>query len=80
MSVPQGKCDSEVLLRAMSMPGADIVQVLSKVEGPWAAVYWQDSSQTLWIGRDPLGKPQISINPCLTSKALLLAPIHTAPC
>ena len=56
LPVLKGKCDSKVLLGALTESEADVVDVLSRVQGPWALVYWQHQSQTLWMGRDALGQ------------------------
>lgn len=31
--------------------------LLSRLRGPWALLYWQQASQTLWFGRDVMGEP-----------------------
>lgn len=60
LPVPAGQCDGELLRDALSKPGADIALVLSQLDGPWAVVYWQHQSQTLWIGRDAFGRLPIT--------------------
>lgn len=55
LPVPKGTCDSKVLLDILTGPEADIADVLSHMQGPWALVYWHHQSQTLWVGRDALG-------------------------
>jgi hypothetical protein len=33
-----------------------VVGVLSRLRGPWSLIYWQKQQQTLWFGRDVMGK------------------------
>lgn len=35
---------------------ADVPRVLSQLRGPWAMLYWQAAVETLWFGRDVMGK------------------------
>lgn len=56
LEIPAGRCDGEVLLQALGESDADVVAVLSRIEGPWAVVYWQQETQTLWVARDALGE------------------------
>jgi len=55
--VPEGCNDGHALLEALGALDADTPAILSSLRGPWAVVYWQARSETLWIGRDPIGKP-----------------------
>ena len=36
--------------------GVRILKTLDMIEGPWAAVYWHHKTQSLWFGRDRLGR------------------------
>ena len=54
--MPEGCNDGQALLGALGAPGADISAILSSLRGPWAVVHWQARTETLWIGRDPIGK------------------------
>ncbi|XP_050237210.1 uncharacterized protein LOC126686946 isoform X2 [Mercurialis annua] len=38
-----------------------VLDVLSRIKGPWALVYWQDSSKTLWFGRDAFGRRSLLV-------------------
>ncbi len=59
--VPPGRNDGAVLFNALlSAASADAAAaaapaVLSRVEGPWAVLFWHAPSRTLWFGRDVLG-------------------------
>ncbi|XP_045814485.1 asparagine synthetase domain-containing protein 1 isoform X1 [Trifolium pratense] len=39
-----------------------VTDVLSTIKGPWAIVYWQDSSRTLWFGRDAFGRRSLLVH------------------
>ncbi|EEF50737.1 asparagine synthetase, putative [Ricinus communis] len=39
-----------------------VLDVLSAIKGPWAVIYWQDSSKTLWFGRDALGRRSLLVH------------------
>ena len=60
LAIPEGCNDGLALLEALGAPGANVAAILSSLRGPWAVVYWQAASQTLWLGRDPIGKPAVS--------------------
>ena len=55
--MPEGCNDGQALLGVLGAPDADVPAILSSLRGPWAVVYWQAHAETLWIGRDPIGKP-----------------------
>ncbi|XP_030547253.1 asparagine synthetase domain-containing protein 1 isoform X2 [Rhodamnia argentea] len=39
-----------------------VPDVLSRIKGPWAIVYWQNSSRTLWFGRDAFGRRSLLVH------------------
>ncbi|XP_051146030.1 uncharacterized protein LOC127261725 [Andrographis paniculata] len=39
-----------------------VLELLSGVRGPWALIYWQGSSKTLWFGRDALGRRSLLVH------------------
>ncbi|ESW29826.1 hypothetical protein PHAVU_002G101900 [Phaseolus vulgaris] len=41
---------------------SSVVGVLSTIKGPWAIIYWQDSSRTLWFGRDGFGRRSLLVH------------------
>ncbi|PON64653.1 Asparagine synthase family amidotransferase [Trema orientale] len=41
---------------------SSVVDVLSRIRGPWAVIYWQDSSRTLWFGRDAFGRRSLLVH------------------
>ena len=53
--VPPGVSDTEQLSAALAL-APSIPELMRRVHGPWAFVYWHASSRTLWHGRDPLGR------------------------
>jgi len=58
-----------------------VPQLLSKIKGPWALIYWQAKSKTLWFGRDAFGRRSLLVHwPSLNDSRLLLssvAPFHS---
>lgn len=57
LAVAAAENDGAVLLHALlrEAPGG-VPAVLSRVRGPWALVFWEARSGTLWFGRDVLGR------------------------
>lgn len=45
-----------MLMQALGQPHADVTELLSRLRGPWALMYWHAGSGTLWFGRDCIGK------------------------
>ncbi|XP_062111422.1 uncharacterized protein LOC133822956 isoform X2 [Humulus lupulus] len=41
---------------------SSVIHVLSTIRGPWAVIYWQDSSRTLWFGRDAFGRRSLLVH------------------
>ncbi|XP_010258029.1 PREDICTED: asparagine synthetase domain-containing protein 1 isoform X2 [Nelumbo nucifera] len=39
-----------------------VPELLSKIKGPWALIYWQDSSKTMWFGRDAFGRRSLLVH------------------
>ncbi|KAF8021392.1 hypothetical protein BT93_G1739 [Corymbia citriodora subsp. variegata] len=39
-----------------------VPHVLSRIKGPWAIVYWQNSTRTLWFGRDAFGRRSLLVH------------------
>ncbi|KAL6570960.1 hypothetical protein OROGR_000510 [Orobanche gracilis] len=39
-----------------------IPELLSRISGPWALIYWQDSTKTLWFGRDAFGRRSLLVH------------------
>ncbi|KAJ8774710.1 hypothetical protein K2173_017156 [Erythroxylum novogranatense] len=39
-----------------------IPHVLSSIKGPWALIYWQYKSRTLWFGRDAFGRRSLLVH------------------
>ena len=55
--VNPGESDTKSLLHALSSTtDADVPALMQRVQGPWSFAYWRASSQTLWHGRDALGR------------------------
>ncbi|XP_078436078.1 asparagine synthase family protein [Wolffia australiana] len=41
---------------------ASIPDTLSSIKGPWALIYWQAKSRTLWFGRDVFGRRSLLVH------------------
>ncbi|XP_028754081.1 asparagine synthetase domain-containing protein 1-like [Neltuma alba] len=56
--------DAEFLMQALAKCGSrdSIPDLLSMIKGPWAIIYWQDSSRTLWFGRDAFGRRSLLVH------------------
>ncbi|XP_076947218.1 uncharacterized protein LOC143619084 [Bidens hawaiensis] len=58
-----------------------VPESLSKIKGPWALIYWQESSKTIWFGRDALGRRSLLVHwPNAKDSRLLLSsvsPLYT---
>lgn len=52
----QSENDGEALAAALSTSN-DVPAVVQQLRGPWALLWWQTSTRTLWFGRDVLGAP-----------------------
>ncbi|XP_037288182.2 asparagine synthetase domain-containing protein 1 [Rhipicephalus microplus] len=58
LQVPDKKCDTTVLLHRLSQStcDSDLLNTMSRIEGPWAFVYFKSDKQQLWFGRDVFGR------------------------
>ncbi|OMO93498.1 hypothetical protein CCACVL1_06474, partial [Corchorus capsularis] len=53
-----------------------VPDVLSQIKGPWAIIYWQESSKTLWFGRDAFGRRSLLVHwPSLEDPRFLLSSV-----
>ncbi|XP_039172637.1 asparagine synthetase domain-containing protein 1 isoform X3 [Eucalyptus grandis] len=53
-----------------------VPDVLSRLKGPWAIVYWQNSTRTLWFGRDAFGRRSLLVHwPTAEDPRLLLSSV-----
>uniref|UniRef100_A0ACD5XHD3 Uncharacterized protein n=1 Tax=Avena sativa TaxID=4498 RepID=A0ACD5XHD3_AVESA len=60
-------CDLCVVDRDETYPccenvGKSVPQILSTIRGPWALIYWQAASNTLWFGRDAFGRRSLLVH------------------
>ncbi|KAK8919033.1 hypothetical protein KSP39_PZI021336 [Platanthera zijinensis] len=63
-----GSCKSEL--------GKSIPDILSAIKGPWAFIYWQERSKTMWFGRDAFGRRSILVHwPTCTDSRLILSSV-----
>ncbi|XP_021756673.1 asparagine synthetase domain-containing protein 1-like isoform X2 [Chenopodium quinoa] len=62
-----------------SCSGKPIPELLSSIKGPWAAIYWQAASRTLWFGRDALGRRSLLVHwPTSEDSRLVLSSVSPA--
>ncbi|KAF7827969.1 asparagine synthetase domain-containing protein 1 isoform X1 [Senna tora] len=54
-------CDSNLHCHLNSGENS-IPDLLSMIKGPWAIIYWQDNSRTLWFGRDAFGRRSLLVH------------------
>ncbi|CAA0828756.1 Asparagine synthase family protein [Striga hermonthica] len=53
-----------------------VPELLSSIKGPWALIYWQDSTKTLWFGRDAFGRRSLLVHwPTHLDPRLLLSSV-----
>ncbi|XP_057420965.1 uncharacterized protein LOC130714995 isoform X2 [Lotus japonicus] len=55
-------CGSCLTGHCVTCGKSSIPDVLSTIKGPWAIIYWQDSSSTLWFGRDAFGRRSLLVH------------------
>ncbi|XP_022149042.1 asparagine synthetase domain-containing protein 1 isoform X2 [Momordica charantia] len=56
-----------------------IVDILSKIQGPWSIIYWQDRAKTLWFGRDAFGRRSLLVHwPTVEDSRFLLSSVSPA--
>ncbi|KAJ8570023.1 hypothetical protein K7X08_006600 [Anisodus acutangulus] len=41
---------------------SSVPELLSRIKGPWALIYWQSSSKILWFGRDAFGRRSLLVH------------------
>ncbi|RID60186.1 hypothetical protein BRARA_F03364 [Brassica rapa] len=71
--------DTEVLLEALEKANDLVPDVLSMIKGPWAIIYWQESSRTLWFGKDAFGRRSLLVHwPTVEDPRFLLSSVSPA--
>ncbi|XP_024535743.1 asparagine synthetase domain-containing protein 1 [Selaginella moellendorffii] len=73
--------DTEVLLERLGRCDSSfgVCQALSQVRGPWAVIYFQASTRTIWFGRDVFGRRSLLVHwPSVDDPRFLLSSV--APC
>ncbi|XP_016435480.1 uncharacterized protein LOC107761729 isoform X3 [Nicotiana tabacum] len=57
---------------------SSVPELLSRIKGPWALIYWQCSSKTLWFGRDAFGRRSLLVHwPTKEDPQFLLSSVST---
>ncbi|KAM0872361.1 hypothetical protein ACQ4PT_038790 [Festuca glaucescens] len=54
--------DSDEAYPCCESSGKSVPQILSTIKGPWALIYWQADSKTLWFGRDAFGRRSLLVH------------------
>lgn len=69
--------DTKILMNYLSKCNEDdeILNVFSKIQGPWAFSYWNDKSKCLWFGRDIFGRRSLCWNVNERSKLLMISSV-----
>ncbi|EFH51481.1 hypothetical protein ARALYDRAFT_484275 [Arabidopsis lyrata subsp. lyrata] len=71
--------DTEVLLKSLEKAKALVPDVLSMIKGPWAIIYWQETSRTLWFGKDAFGRRSLLVHwPTVEDPRFLLSSVSPA--
>ncbi|KAG1174484.1 hypothetical protein G6F70_008376 [Rhizopus microsporus] len=62
--VEHGQNDTQVLMSHLAKADSqeDILSIFSRIEGPYAFVFWQAATKKLWFGRDCLGRRSLLIH------------------
>ncbi|KAM7487506.1 hypothetical protein LguiB_024990 [Lonicera macranthoides] len=72
-------CSSDEHTRSCTSNGKgqiSVPELLSTIKGPWALIYWQDSSKTMWFGRDAFGRRSLLVHwPSLKDPQFLLSSV-----
>ncbi|THU51486.1 hypothetical protein C4D60_Mb06t31540 [Musa balbisiana] len=56
-----------------------IPEIISKIKGPWALIYWQRKSGTLWFGRDAFGRRSLLVHwPTMGDARFVLSSVSPA--
>ncbi|KAJ1393927.1 Rossmann-like alpha/beta/alpha sandwich fold [Sesbania bispinosa] len=59
---------------------SSVPDILSTIKGPWAIIYWQDCSRTLWFGRDAFGRRSLLVHwPTEDDPTFLLSSVSPVP-
>ncbi|XP_061991324.1 uncharacterized protein LOC133709560 isoform X2 [Rosa rugosa] len=68
--------DGEVLMGLLGGCEGCVPNVVSRIKGPWAIIYWQESSRTLWFGRDAFGRRSLLVHwPTVEDSRFLLSSV-----
>ncbi|KAF2074545.1 hypothetical protein CYY_004128 [Polysphondylium violaceum] len=65
------------LLSTITNNPRDVLDIMVKVKGPYAFIYWHESCRRLWFGRDVLGRRSLLVN--RTQDRFILSSIGSFP-
>ncbi|KAG1368655.1 asparagine synthetase domain-containing protein C4F6.11c [Cocos nucifera] len=74
-------CDSELGKACSCIQNGEktVPYILSTIRGPWALIYWQKKSKTLWFGRDAFGRRSLLVHwPTFDDPQFVLSSISPA--
>ncbi|XP_017223437.1 uncharacterized protein LOC108199924 isoform X2 [Daucus carota subsp. sativus] len=74
-------CESHNHAKECSSSGEglnSVPELLSEIKGPWALIYWQESSKTIWFGKDAFGRRSLLVHwPNSVDSRLLLSSVSS---
>lgn len=82
VQVDENECDTQVVLDILASCADDdsVLSTLGKIQGPWSFIYWQESSRSLWFGRDVFGRRSLLWHlPDSENEALVLSSVQILP-
>ena len=56
------ECDTSLVSENLSNPSTDIPEFISRIQGPYAFIYYQSVINKLWFGRDYFGRHSLLIH------------------
>ncbi|XP_073115912.1 uncharacterized protein [Elaeis guineensis] len=74
-------CDGELGKACSCIQNGEktVPYILSTIRGPWALIYWQKKSETLWFGRDAFGRRSLLVHwPTFDDPQFILSSVSPA--
>ncbi|GLI65455.1 hypothetical protein VaNZ11_008836 [Volvox africanus] len=81
LDVPPGENDGARLLASLAESDPrSVPELVSRLRGPWALLFWDPIRQLLWFGRDLLGRRSLLVHfPSAADPRLLLSSVSELP-
>ncbi|XP_046919823.2 uncharacterized protein LOC124499878 isoform X1 [Dermatophagoides farinae] len=71
--------DTEVLFSMLTKFNKNVdnvvLETLSSIHGPWSMTFWNQTTEQLWVARDPVGRRSLCWNKNLRDKFLIITSI-----